>query len=70
MTIWKFDENRATFRVAPPAEVEGDPDGFYVVSRLDGLTVRDGAAESVPFPGDGPLVVAGVEFTQDDFALS
>lgn len=67
MTIWKFDENRARFRCVQREDVGSDPDGFYVFSRLDGLTIKAGMADPMPFPADGRLSVAGVEFSAKDF---
>jgi hypothetical protein len=38
-----------------------------VISGFSGLLVRDGDSEPKRFPADGRLVVAGTEFTPDDF---
>jgi hypothetical protein len=67
MSIWKFDENAGKFRWVRADDAAADPDGFYVYSRLDGMTVRDGTAEPAPYPSDGRLIVAGIEFGACDF---
>ena len=66
MLVWKFNENSAKFDQMQPAEIEADPDGFYVVRHDSGrLTTRSDGAER-PL-NDETLMVAGCTFDVEQF---
>jgi hypothetical protein len=67
MAIYRFDENAVRFVEVSKEEFEADRDALYVISGFSGLLVRDGDSKPKRFPSDGRLVVAGAEFTPDDF---
>lgn len=64
MSIWRFDENRTDFVLVPPADMEADPDGCYIIQRGDMLMVRDGGHE---WPMLERLNIAGVMFDREQF---
>ncbi|WP_165674613.1 hypothetical protein [Metapseudomonas otitidis] len=64
MSIWKFDENRADFVLATPADMEADSDGCYVIQCGDMLMVRDGEYE---WPMPERLDIAGMMFDREQF---
>lgn len=68
MAIYRFDENAVRFCEVSREEYEADRDALYVISGFSGLLVRDGDSAPKRFPADGRLVVAGAEFTPDDFS--
>jgi hypothetical protein len=68
VTVYRFDENAVRFRVVTKEDFEADHAALYVISGFSGLLVRDGDSAPKRFPADGRLVVAGAEFTPDDFS--
>jgi len=67
MAIYRLDENAVRFGQVSKEEYESDRDAVYVISGFSGLQVRDRDSKPKRFPADGLLMVAGAQFTPDDF---